>query len=135
MNYVGREPLERAIGDLLLIADLACGPHELAARLDTLGAAVRDAGLVAEVHRMHAVRSAIPNPVGGIEMTVALALLDAAVNEQHLLADLLTRLHADHHDLLPGVADKDVTGSNLERLLPGNVGTVKCRLVERPPPK
>jgi len=96
-----REPLERAISDLLFVADLGYGPHELAVRLDAVGAAVRDAGLVAEVHRMNAARSAIPNPVG-TEMSVALALLDAAVSKQ-TLADLLARLHEEHAELLPGV--------------------------------
>ena len=95
-----RARLESALYDLLLVRDF--GPHEVAVRLDAVGAAVRDAGLQGEVRRGCGVRAA--NRESEIGMTTAFGLIDAAAGRGDVGA-LLARLHGEHHDLLPGVRD------------------------------
>jgi hypothetical protein len=99
-----RARLEGALCDLLLVWEVEGGPHELAVRLAAVGDAVRDAGLLDEVTRLHAVRAATADPVAGAGGTIALALLDAAAaGQQDRVADLLAGLHMDHAGLLPDV--------------------------------
>ncbi len=101
---VRRAPLETALANLIFVWDVEPGRHELAARFDAAGGALRADGIADEARRLYAVRAAKSPSLTGTGVDAAFALFDAATEgDAARLHDLLAHLHGAHRDLMPDV--------------------------------